>query len=112
MSHGLTSEYDMQPTGRGGAKVETEFSLAELLGEMTKACTQSAEALNRQMKPPYWPEDVPYIYTIPQMSLELRLQLSQKKGKIWSIFGTTTETNSLSTIKFDLVAVPRNRQDK
>jgi hypothetical protein len=95
-----------------GAKVETELSLSDLLEEMTKACTRSAEQLNRQMQPPQWPEDVPYIYTIPQMTLELRLQLSQKEGKIKSIFGSTTESSSLSTIKLDLVAVPRYPQKK
>lgn len=112
MNHGRSSEYEIQFPGEGGAKVEMEFTLTDLLREMTRACTRSAKELNRQMEPPDWPEKVPYIYTIPQMTLELRLQLSQKKGKIWSIFGTATETRSLSTIKFDLVAVPRNRQEK
>jgi len=50
----------------------------------------------------------PYVYTIPQISLELRLQLSQKEGKIKSLFGSTTETSSLSTIKLDLGGGPRN----
>ena len=102
------SESRTQPTGESGARVETELSLTELLQEMTRACTHSVEQLNQQMQPPHWPEDVPYIYTIPQMTLELRVQLSQKEGKIKSIFGSTSETSSLSTIKLDLVAVPRN----
>ena len=108
MNHSDISESRIQPAGESGAKVETELSLTDLLQEMTKACTHSAEQLNRQMQPPHWPEDVPYIYTIPQMALELRVQLSQKEGKIKSIFGSTTETSSLSTIKLDLVAVPRH----
>jgi hypothetical protein len=96
------------PAGESGAKVETELSLTDLLQEMTKACTRSAVQLSQQMQPPLWPEELPYVYTIPQMTLELRVQLSQKEGKIKSIFGSTTETSSLSTIKLDLVAVPRN----
>ena len=107
MNYSDILESRIQPVGESGAKVETELSLTDLLQEMTKACTHSAEQLNRQMQPPHWPEDVPYIYTIPQMTLELRVQLSQKEGKIKSIFGSTTETSSLSTIKLDLVAVPR-----
>ena len=102
------SESGTQPTGESGARVETELSLTDLLQEMTRACTQSAKQLNDQMQPPQWPVEVPYVYTIPQMSLGLRLQLSQKEGKIKSLFGSTTETSSLSTIKLDLVAVPRN----
>ena len=106
------SESSTQPAGESGARVETELSLTDLLQEMTRACTQSARQLNEQMQFPNWPEDVPYIYTIPQMTLELRVQLSQKEGKIKSIFGSTSETSSLSTIKLDLVAVPRQAPRK
>lgn len=108
MSNGDSLDVRVPMPGESGAKVETELSLTDLLQEMTRACTQSARQLNDQMQPPHWPEEVPYVYTIPQMSLELRLQLSQKEGKIKSLFGSTTETSSLSTIKLDLVAVPRN----
>jgi len=112
MNHSDISESRIQPAGESGAKVETELSLTDLLQEMTKACTHSAAQLNRQMQPPQWPEAIPYIYTIPQMTLELRVQLSQKEGTIKSILGSTRETSSLSTIKLDLVAVPRQAPRK
>jgi hypothetical protein len=108
MSNGDLLDVRVPMPSESGAKVETELSLTDLLQEMTRSCTQSAKQLNDQMQPPQWPEEVPYVYTIPQMSLELRLQLSQKEGMIKSLFGSTTETSSLSTIKLDLVAVPRN----
>jgi len=108
MSNGDHWAPEFRTSAESGARVETELSLTDLLQEMTRACTKSAVQLNQHMQPPDWPEDVPYIYTIPQMTLELRVQLSQKEGKIKSIFGSTTETSSLSTIKLDLVAVPRH----
>ena len=108
MSNGESLDSRVPMPSESGAKVETELSLTDLLQEMTRACTQSAKQLSEQMQSLHWPEDIPYIYTIPQMTLELRVQLSQKEGKIKSIFGSTTETSSLSTIKLDLVAVPRN----
>jgi hypothetical protein len=92
---------------------ESEVEISDLLKNMTGACTESARLLSRQMADSSrWESDIPCVYTIPKMSLSVKLGLSFSKAKVKGIFFSKSTTESsvqaLSTINLDIVAVPRS----
>ena len=91
---------------------ENEIEISDLLKNMTGACTESARLLNRQMADAdKWESEIPCVYTIPKMSLSVRLALSCSKAKVKGIFtksSTESSVQALSTIDLEIVAVPRS----
>lgn len=93
------------------SQAETEIQISDLLKKMTKACTDSAQELHQAMKPDQWSDAIPYVYTMPRMQMSVKMALSYSESKVKGIlFWKTqsgTQADTLSEIKVELVAVPR-----
>ncbi len=90
------------------AVTENEMRVDQLLTRMTEACAKSAVQLQQQMTTTA--NALPHHYTIPKMSIELKLSMSYSQGVVKGFFtkrSSETEASSLSTISLDIVAVPK-----
>jgi hypothetical protein len=89
-------------------KSETVFDLEKLLGQVTDAFTQSALRLRQESERDPW-RQLPYVYHMPKMSVQIQLSLSHSDGRVKGVFSktrTSQEQQLSSTIQIDVVAVP------
>lgn len=94
------------------SKVPTELDINEILKSLADSCVGAAEALATNMRRPEWKG--PMEYVIPKMGVELKVELSSKDGKVKGLLGrSSAESTSsvMSSIRFDIVAVPRERSE-
>ena len=92
------------------ATTETVSKIPELISQMTHACTDAAGQLHKTMQT----TTLPHHYVIPKMSLKLQLEMSVSEGAVRGFFKKTTantRAEALSTISFDIVAVPKTDVD-
>jgi hypothetical protein len=92
-------------------KPETVFDIDQLFAELNRSFVGAALDLKRTFEGDEW-KDSPFVYHMPKMHLSMKLELSHSNGRVKGVFTKTTETREsqvLSTIDIDVVAVPRGQ---
>lgn len=90
------------------SKPEVVFDLEDLLRDFTTSFAAAAKELHSTQQT----SDLPFIYHMPKMSVEVELSLSYSKERVKGYFSKTRsedEQEMVSKIKIDVVAVPAPR---
>lgn len=89
---------------------ETVFDLDSLLSEITQSFVNAANQLQEECSKTDWKNKHAFDYRMPQLSASISLELSHSNGKIKGFFRkqqTGSQQKLATTLKLDLVAVPR-----
>ena len=92
-------------------KPETIFNIESLFVDINQAFIKAAENLRDEFETDDKWKQSPFIYHMPKMHLSMRLALSHSNGKVKGVFKKKTSKNEesiVSTLEFDVVAVPRH----
>jgi hypothetical protein len=93
-----------------GTQPEVEFDMADLFKQMNRSFTDAALALRKEFAENKDWQNSPFVYTMPRMSLSMRMVLSHTGGTVEVVFHKekTEDVQELtSTVQIDVVAVPR-----